>query len=76
MHKNISLFFDDYEIELANEDGLLSLGLTVFELDEEKTKPGHEVYKSKNNIHLYIDPNELNQIMKAIQYILDGQKLD
>jgi hypothetical protein len=70
--KEINLIFEHFSLELeSNPDmGALVLRLTEFALDEEKTTPECDFYKTKNKLEIYPDYDEIKKIIKALQQIL------
>lgn len=70
--KEINLSFEHFELKLecnANM-GTVILRVTEFVLDEEKSTPECDFYKTNNKLEIYPGVDDLKEIIKAMQQII------
>lgn len=73
MEKHIITSLDcEFEIEIQEHDGQITLCLTEFDVDEEKSRENHIHYKTSSVTEVYFGHEELEKISKAINHFLRG----
>jgi uncharacterized protein YqgV (UPF0045/DUF77 family) len=72
VEKRITLLLEDagLRLEFNAASTLITVCLNDFVLDEEATKSGHEVFKEKNKVEVFLDVYEVKEIIKALQQVL------
>lgn len=71
MEKHIITSLDcEFEIEIQEHDGQITLCLTEFVLDEEKSRENHIYYKPSSVTEVYFGHEELEKISRAINHFL------
>jgi hypothetical protein len=76
MIKSVNLVLEDTGInaEYDSNSSLVKIRVNEFILDEEKSSPGHEVYKEGNVVEVYPTVDEVKGIIKALQNILPEEE--
>lgn len=76
MEKHIITSLDcEFEIEIQEYDGQITLCLTEFEVDEEKTRENHIHYKTSSVTEVYFGIEELEKISRAFNHFLRSDDL-
>lgn len=72
LSKMVHLLFEDagFQFEYNTDSTLVTIRVNDFKLDEKNSKEGHEVYKENNKTEVYIDPNELKEVVKALSELI------
>lgn len=69
--KEIELNFGDSNamarINSDSDTGLITLSITEFEKDEEKSKPFHDVYEACSTTEIYLGDKEIKYLIKALE---------
>lgn len=72
MIKTINLTLEDTGLRLEREHSsdLIKIRLNDFVTDQEKSKPGHEVFIANSIVEVLPSVKEVKEIIKALQNIL------
>jgi hypothetical protein len=76
MIKSVNLVLEDtgLQVEYNSASCLVTIRLNEFVMDEEKSKPGHDVYKESGVVEVYPSVDEVKEIIKALQNILPEEE--
>lgn len=71
-NKKVDLFFGDmlagFEIELQNND-LFGVNLTEYKKNEKASSESHEVIEVRTNTEVFVTKDEINSIIRTLQFI-------
>ncbi|MCB5235476.1 hypothetical protein [Niallia circulans] len=78
MLKNTQLFFEgfSFQIDYDNDNSNIIIRINDYVLDEESSKPFHSVFKENVKIEIYPEIDDLKEIVKVLQEVIDKEEED